>query len=157
MRIFYQEITFPVVVIRIVILCCGVLVAALFYSGLRQCAAGEQPSARLYSTAQAKRGAEFYKSQQCAQCHGADLGGVGPSPALKGDYFLSLYTDQSSLVLFDKIQKGMPQSNPGSLTMAQTADILAYILSVNKYADGNDELPSDRAKLKTIELPKPAK
>lgn len=145
------------VVNRIVILCGGVLAAGLFYGGLRVHAASEQPAPGLYTTAQAKRGAELYQSQQCSSCHGADLGGVGPSPPLSGDNFLSVYTDQSILVLFDKIQKSMPQNNPGSLTPPQTADLLAYILSMNKYAAGEGELPPDREKLKTIQLSKPAK
>jgi mono/diheme cytochrome c family protein len=146
-----------VVVNRIVILCCGVLAAGLFYSELRVHAAGEQPAGGLYSAAQAKRGADLYQSQQCGLCHGADLGGVGPSPPLSGDFFLSSYTDKSILVLFDKTQKGMPQSNPGSLTPAQTSDLLAYILSMNKYPAGEEELPADREKLKAIEIPKPVK
>jgi hypothetical protein len=51
----------------------------------------------------------------------------------------------------------MPQSSPGSLTPAQTADLLAYMLSVSKYPAGDTELPADRDKLKTIQIPKPAK
>ena len=160
---------------RIVILCGGVLTAGLLHGvlsgipdgflsrGSRVHAAGKQATAQpaatppaLYSAEQAKRGAELYKPQ-CAQCHGADLGGVAASPPLSGDNFLSVYTNQSVLVLFDKVQKSMPQSDPGSLTPAQTADLLAYMLSVNKYAAGEAELPPDRDKLKTIQLPKPAK
>jgi S-disulfanyl-L-cysteine oxidoreductase SoxD len=147
---------------RIVMLCVGVLAAGLCYRGMRVQAAQaqaamDQPVAGLYSTAQAKRGADLYQSQQCAVCHGADLGGVGASPPLSGDNFLSVYSGQSILVLFDKVQKSMPQSSPGSLTPAQTADLLAYMLSVNKYMAGDEELPADREKLKTIQLPKPAK
>jgi mono/diheme cytochrome c family protein len=152
---------------RIVILCGGVLAVGLFYCGSRvpvvpvQAAQANaeqaQPAAALYSAAQAKRGADLYESQQCAVCHGADLAGVGANPPLSGDNFLSVYSDHSILVLFDKVQKSMPQTNPGSLTPAQTADLLAYMLSMNKYAAGEDELPADRDKLKTIQMPKPAK
>jgi S-disulfanyl-L-cysteine oxidoreductase SoxD len=141
-------------------LCGGVLAVGLIYCGLSVHAAGhapDQPATVLYSTAQANRGADLYKSQQCALCHGADLGGVGPSPPLSGDNFLSIYTGQSALVLYDKVQKTMPQSSPGSLTPAQTADLLAYMLSVSKYPAGDAELPGDRDKLKTIQIPKPAK
>ncbi len=140
---------------RIVMLCGGVLAAGLLYCGLRVHAAGDQPAA-LYSTAQAKRGAVLYQSQ-CAECHGADLGGVAASPPLSGDNFLSVYSDHSILVLFDKVQQSMPQTNPGSLTPAQTADLLAFMLSVNKYSAGDEELPADREKLKAIQLPKPGK
>jgi len=162
--IFHEETAFQVLVNRIVIVCGGVLAAGLIYCGsgvhvARVRAAQDQPAAGLYSAAQAKRGAELYQSpaQQCSVCHGADLGGVGPQPPLNGDNFLSIYTGQSALVLYDKMQKTMPQSSPGSLTPAQTADLLAYILSVNKYPAGDVELPGDREKLKAIQIPKPAK
>jgi S-disulfanyl-L-cysteine oxidoreductase SoxD len=140
---------------RIVMLCGGVMAAGLLYCGLRVHAAGDQPAA-LYSAAQAKRGAALYQLQ-CAECHGADLGGVAASPPLSGDNFLSVYSDHSILVLFDEVQKSMPQTNPGSLTPAQTADLVAFVLSMNKYAAGDEELPPDREKLKTIQLPQPAK
>jgi mono/diheme cytochrome c family protein len=136
-------------------LCGGVMAAGLLYCGLRVHAAGDQPTT-LYSAAQAKRGAVLYQSQ-CAECHGADLGGVAASPPLSGENFLSVYSDHSILVLFDKVQQSMPQTNPGSLTPAQTTDLLAFMLSVNKYSAGDEELPADREKLKTIQLPKPAK
>lgn len=139
---------------RIVMLCGGVLAAALVYCGLGVHAAGDQ--AALYSATQAKRGGDLYLSQ-CAECHGADLAGLGATPPLKGDNFLSTYSGQSILALFDKVQQSMPQSDPGSLTPAQTSDLLAYILSVSKYAAGDEELPADREKLKAIQLPKPTK
>jgi S-disulfanyl-L-cysteine oxidoreductase SoxD len=161
-RIFHEGACIEVLINRIIVLCGGVLAAGLFCCELqvdapRVHAAQDQPAAALYSTAQAKRGADLYQAQQCAVCHGADLGGVGPSPPLSGDNFLSIYTGQKALLLFDKMQKTMPQSSPGSLTPAQTADLEAYILSVSKYAAGDEELPADREKLKTILIPKPAK
>jgi hypothetical protein len=42
-----------------------------------------------------------------------------------------VYSDQSILVLFDKVQKSIPQTSPGSLTAAQMADLLTYMLSMN--------------------------
>jgi mono/diheme cytochrome c family protein len=142
---------------RIVLLYGGVLAAGIYYGGLRVSAAADQPAAGLYSAAQATRGGELYKAKQCALCHGADLGGVAQSPPLSGDDFVAKYADQSILVLFDKVQKTMPATNPGSLTPAQTADLLAYMLSASKYPAGDAELPADRDKLKAIQMPKPAK
>ncbi len=138
-------------------LCGGVLAAGLFYGGLRVHAAGQQPAAGLYTTAQATRGAAAYKAQKCGECHGDDLAGVDASPALNDANFLEDYTGKSIIVLFEKVQKGMPPTNPGSLTPAQASDLLAYLLSANKYVAGDAELSSDRAQLKAIQLPKPAK
>lgn len=140
---------------RIAISCIGLLAAGLFSSGSLVHAAADPSAAGLYSAVQAKRGAELYHSQGCEMCHGADL--AGPLAPLTGNTFLAKYTDQSILELFDKVQKTMPQTNPGSLTPAQTADLLAYILSMNKYPAGNEELPVDREKLKALQVPKLAK
>src|SRR5579871_663676 len=120
------------VVNRIVMLCGGVVAAALLYSGSRVHAAGDQATP-LYSAAQAKRGADLYQSKQCATCHGATLAGNGPFPALTGDNFVSVYSGQPLTQLYDKVQKQMPPTNPGSLTPAEASDLLAYMLSVNKY------------------------
>lgn len=136
-------------------ICAGVVAAGLFYSGLRVHAAADQP-APLYSAAQAKRGADLYQSHQCVLCHGADLQGNGPIPPLSGDNFVAVYSGQPVSVLYDKVQKMMPPTNPGSLTPAEASDLLAYLLSSNKYPAGDTDLPADRDKLKTIQLPKPA-
>jgi S-disulfanyl-L-cysteine oxidoreductase SoxD len=50
----------------------------------------------------------------------------------------------------------MPADHPGSLTRPEAADLLAYILSFNKFPAGKTELPSDEDSLKKIMLPKPA-
>jgi len=140
---------------RIVMLCGGVLSFGLFYGGLQVRAAQDRPSAKLYSAAQAKRGADLYQSRQCGMCHGANLEGNGPIPALSGDNFISTHSGQPVAALYDKVQKQMPPTNPGSLTPAESADLVAYILSVNKYTAGDAELPADRDKLSTIQMPRP--
>ena len=142
---------------RIVMLCGGVLAAGVFYGGLRVQAAASQPAAGLYSAVQTKRGGELFEKQQCGMCHGDDLAGKDIAPPLSGKDFLAKYADQSILVLFDKVQKTMPATKPGSLTPTQTADVLAYVLSVNKYAAGDAELPAERDKVKEIQMPQPPK
>lgn len=116
--------------------------------------AGAEPDSGIYTADQAKRGSTAYQ-QQCAMCHGGDLDGVGQSPSLSGEDFLSKYEGDTILVLFNKIQKTMPATHPGSLARPQTADILAYILSSNKYLAGTSELPNDEDSLKKLQLEKP--
>ena len=113
-------------------------------------------SAGLFAAPQAARGATVY-SAQCASCHGSDLGGIGQNPPLAGEEFLSKYQGESVVALYDTIHTSMPATNPGSLTRPQTADVLAYILSSNKYLAGTTELPSDDESLKKIQLDKPGK
>ncbi len=108
----------------------------------------------IYTAAQSGRGAALYTAQ-CSSCHGSDLAGVGQNPPLVADEFLSKYEGQSIAILFDTIHTTMPATKPGSLTPAQTADLLAFILSSNKYLAGTTELPSDEDALKKIQLEKP--
>src|SRR6202007_412141 len=59
--------------------------------------------------------------------------------------------------LFDRIRKTMPQGSPGKLTKQQDADVLAYLLSFNKFPAGKTELQKQVEFLKEIrfEITKP--
>ena len=48
----------------------------------------------------------------------------------------------------------MPESNPGALPLDQYADILAYILSLSRYAPGDTPLASDPDALADITIAK---
>jgi S-disulfanyl-L-cysteine oxidoreductase SoxD len=112
-------------------------------------------AAGIYTADQAHRGEALYKAQ-CTSCHGDALDGTGPYPPLSGNDFLSKYEGQPALNVYDMIQKLMPATAPGSLTRPQAADLLAYILSYNKFPPGKTELPSDEDSLKKLTVPKPA-
>ncbi len=109
----------------------------------------------IYSADQAHRGEALYQ-KQCVSCHGSALDGAGPYPPLSGDDFLTKYEGQPTVNVYDMIQKLMPATAPGSLTRPQAADLLAYILSFNKFPAGKTDLPSDEDSLKKLVLPKPA-
>ena len=49
----------------------------------------------------------------------------------------------------------MPANNPGSVSRQENADILAYILSYNKYPAGKDELPRETQILNQIRIDAP--
>jgi mono/diheme cytochrome c family protein len=108
----------------------------------------------IYSAEQAHRGEALYQ-KQCVACHGAALDGAGPYPPLSGNDFLTKYEGQPTLNVYDMIQKLMPATNPGTLTRPQAADLLAYILSFNKFPAGKTDLPSAEDSLKKLVLPKP--
>jgi hypothetical protein len=57
--------------------------------------------------------------------------------------------------LFDKIHQSMPASAPGSLTEAQTADVIAYMFSVAKYPTGSAELEPKMEPLMNITIEAP--
>ena len=86
-------------------------------------------------------------------CHGDALDGTGPYPPLSGNDFLSKYEGQPAVNVYDMIQKLMPATAPGSLTRPEAADLLAYILSFNKFPAGKTDLPSDEDSLKKLITP----
>jgi len=103
----------------------------------------------VYTEEQAKRGEELYR-KECASCHGDTLIGGGGATPLSGGTFLSNWNGLTVGDLFDRIRKTMPQGSPGKLTKQQDADILAYLLSFNKFPAGKTELQKQVEFLKEI-------
>jgi mono/diheme cytochrome c family protein len=93
----------------------------------------------VYTEEQAKRGEEMYR-KECASCHGDTLVGGGGAAPLTGGNFLSNWNGLTVGDLFDRIRKTMPQGTPGKLNKQQDADVLAYVLSFNKFPAGKAEL-----------------
>ncbi len=138
---------------KTVILSCSLFLVGFSYNLLRGQSA---PAADgIYSADQAHRGEALYQ-KQCVSCHGAALDGTGPYPPLSGNDFLSKYEGQPTVNVYDMIQKLMPATSPGTLSRPEAADLLAYILSFNKFPAGKTDLPSDEDSLKKLVLPKPA-
>jgi mono/diheme cytochrome c family protein len=102
-----------------------------------------------YTLAQAKRGA--LKSGLCVNCHGDGFRG-GPSPELAGPEFLERWDGRTVGDLFELIRLTMPDDDPGALPREQYADLLAYILAVNKFPTGDAEIGIDAAPLQQIRI-----
>ena len=124
-----------------------------------QTPAGESRSVwdGVYTEEQAKRGEPMYQ-KECALCHGATLTGGESAPPLTGGAFMANWNGLTMGDLFDRVRKTMPLSNPGRLTRQQDADILAFLLSANKFPAGNAELYRQSEMLREIrfESAKPA-
>ena len=103
----------------------------------------------VYSLEQARRGDALY-SEHCAACHAPDLSGGEIAPALAGGDFASTWNDLTLGDLFERIRISMPQGNPGGVSRAQKADILAFILAKGNYPAGAGELPSQTEALRGI-------
>ena len=108
----------------------------------------------VYSAEQATKGEAVYK-ENCAACHGDNLEGSGPMPPLAGKDFLSNWQGKTVGDLFEKTQTSMPATAPGTLTPEQTAQVMAYVLSVSKYPAGSAALPDKMDDLKTISIDAP--
>src|SRR5687767_2883730 len=112
---------------------------------------GKSVKEGVYTAEQAKRGETLYK-EQCAACHGEDLAGSGPMPALAGNDFIANWTSVGDL--FEKTHTSMPASAPGTLSEQQVSDITAYMLSKSNFPAGQAELPSKQAELMLIKIEK---
>jgi mono/diheme cytochrome c family protein len=108
-----------------------------------------------FTAAQASRGEKAYMDN-CASCHGdrLDNGEGDGAAALIGPAFVQGWGGKSLDDLFVYTSTNMPASAPASLSPATYADLIAFLLSKNGMAPGVAELPSDKAKLKTMAVPK---
>jgi len=107
----------------------------------------------VYTAAQAKRGETVYGAS-CSSCHAPDLSGSGQASSLIGKDFNDAWDGQTLADLFDRIQTTMPADAPGTLKPADSADVVAFILSKAKFPAGEAELPADAAALKEIKFVK---
>jgi mono/diheme cytochrome c family protein len=96
----------------------------------------------VYSRSQAQAGKKLYQ-QYCVSCHAKGYFG----PVMRGRQ------GQPLSALFDAMVALMPQNAPGSLTDQQYLDIMAYIMSVERYPYGDSPLAI--ADLGTIEIRSP--
>lgn len=89
----------------------------------------------VYTEEQAKRGQRIYQAQ-CAECH-------DPSQFKQG--YPTAYAIFSS-------GSGMPQTSPGSLSLQEWVDLIAYIFEANDMPSGKEELKGDPEILKRIRI-----
>jgi mono/diheme cytochrome c family protein len=93
----------------------------------------------VYTDEQAKRGEGLYQ-RKCASCHGDKLTGGESAPPLAGGQFLSNWNGLTLDVLFERIRLTMPSDNPALVSRPAKADVLAYLLNMNKFPPGKTEL-----------------
>ena len=103
----------------------------------------------VYTLAQARRGA--LKSGLCTSCHGDSFEGL-QGPELAGPAFAEKWDGRTVGDLFDLMRLTMPDDAPGSLAREEYADLVAYILAVNKYPSGKTEIGIDAGALKQIRI-----
>ena len=102
----------------------------------------------VYTEEQAKRGAPLY-AEKCANCHGDQLTG-NDAPALVGAEFSSNWNDLDLNDLSERIRLTMPADSAGSLSRAQTADLIAVMLKHAEMPSGQTEIPTAADQLKDI-------
>ena len=106
----------------------------------------------VFTLAQAAAGQELYPSA-CPRCHGRDLYGDGfETPALVGSDFKRHWADNTLADLFEFVSTNMPKNSPGMFDDQTYLNLIAYILSMNGYKVGKDELVPDMEALAKIRM-----
>jgi mono/diheme cytochrome c family protein len=95
----------------------------------------------VYTREQAIRGQDVYAGN-CKSCHTPE--------SHTGPVFTSKWNDKPLLSLYAYVRDLMPKNDPGTLSAEENADVLAYILRLNKLPMGDVDLPADTAALKRI-------
>jgi S-disulfanyl-L-cysteine oxidoreductase SoxD len=110
----------------------------------------------VFTVEQSSRGKAQYDAH-CALCHGATLDGSDTVPVLSGGMFVANWDGLSAADLFARIRTTMPANDPGSLSDAVVADVMAYLFAMNRFPAGSTELPKEAQALKQIGISKSAR
>jgi alcohol dehydrogenase (cytochrome c) len=116
------------------------IAATAMAAGAMAAAQPKSATGPFFDSSQASRGAKAY-TDHCQSCHGANLEG-GAGPALVGTSFTGKWA-QGTLTLEDfhrTVKTQMPLGAGGSLADDLYIDTVAYILSRNGYAAGEEPL-----------------
>ena len=127
------------------------------FGALGRTAAGETASIRdgVFTAEQALRGRAAYTGP-CDRCHGFKLDGAPddpdmlPAPPVAGPKFLRKWDGRTLAVLFEYVRTTMPTNNPGYLSDAEVADIVAYMLSASGLPAGDTALSTEPEALASI-------
>ncbi|MCC6318726.1 MAG: c-type cytochrome [Gemmatimonadaceae bacterium] len=105
--------------------------------------AGRSAMSGVMNAEQVARGRATHRTS-CGSCHGAE--------AYTGESFEQAWKGRTVFDLYELIKTTMPEDNPGQLPVKDYVDIVAYILNLNGYPQGDAELSVDEAELKLIRI-----
>lgn len=132
---------------RLAIITCGVVLLLVVGAGaIAGQATQTSVTAGVYTAAQADRGEVLFRSQ-CASCHAPNR--------FTDDLFYVSFAGKPLWEMFDVISDTMPEDNPASLKADEYADVIAYLLKLNAFPTGTDELPTAKEVLSGILMEKP--
>lgn len=123
----------------------------------------------VYTVEQARRGREHYR-KRCVLCHldngqghravpvipgeSLEREGDAEAPPIVGEAFFKQWNGRTVRELFEKLASTMPVGSAGTLKPQEYADVLAYILEMNKFPAGKQELTPAREELERIAIGK---
>ena len=112
-------------------------------SGSTPCADSVTTKSGIYTPGQAARGKDVYAGS-CKSCHTAE--------SHTGPVFEAIWNKKSLADLYGFIRDRMPKNEPGSLSAQEYADVVAYLLRMNRMPTGHHELPADSTAMKDIRI-----
>ena len=80
----------------------------------------------------------------CKSCHSPE--------SHTGKTFATWWNGKTVADLFDYVSSNMPKNDPGSLDADSYADVIAYLLKMNKMPAGKTALKADSASLARIRI-----
>ena len=97
----------------------------------------------VYTSQQAARGRDVYMGN-CRSCHTPETH--------TGATFNAVWNKRSLADLYSFVRERMPKNDPGTLSDEEYADVLAYLLRMNKMPAGKRELAPDSVALAKIRI-----
>jgi mono/diheme cytochrome c family protein len=97
----------------------------------------------VYTREQAMRGQDVYAGN-CKSCHTPE--------SHAGVQFTSKWNGKPLLELYLYVRELMPKNDPGTLSAEEYADVVAYMLRMNRLPVGDNDLPVDTTALKGIRI-----
>jgi len=119
----------------------ALIAVAMFSPSLAAQNGGRTTHSGVYSRDQANRGQDVYMGM-CKSCHSPD--------AYTAATFTSKWEGKPLSELYVFIRDNMPKNEPGSMTAEEYADVLAYLLRINRMPAGDADLPADADRMKSI-------
>lgn len=97
----------------------------------------------VFTADQVARGEQTFRDV-CSACH--------DTVEFSGGRFRLTWVGLTAGDLFDTISTLMPEGDPGSLSPAQYAAVVAYLLELNGYPAGETPLPTSLSALQALEI-----
>lgn len=121
----------------------ALLALCMFSAPLLAQTSARTTTSGVYGREQATRGQGVFLGM-CKNCHTPE--------AHTTDAFIAKWNGKPLSELLQYIRDQMPKNEPGSLSAEEYADVLAYMLKLNRMPAGDDELPAEANQLKSIRI-----
>ena len=97
----------------------------------------------LFSATQAERGRQSY-GESCSECHSLS--------DFRGTDFEWNWRRRTAWDFYQEVAASMPEDKPGKLSPGTYTDIVAYVLSLNRYQIGSKDLAATEEAMAAIPL-----